>query len=404
MLKSSRLLTQVLAGMGLASGIAAPAHAQSESEGGFRVGLLRVTPVLTLEAGYADNYTAAENDPQSSVVYQIGAMLDVASDWSRHEFNAHFEAPTTVYEDYSYTDYLIDLDGRVDVTRAFNFNGSLGYGDLAEPAGFADPTVTLDELNRYQRFDASIGASLSLDRFRVSADISSQEFDYDEMELAGGVIVDQDARDVTIWTYGARADLALTDKTSIFLSGSVNQRDHEVEPPSIPSSRDSEGVSYMAGVSFDLSAVWQGDISVGVFQQSYDDPALDDQDGLSASANVTWSPDELVNVTLALERSIQEANTVDAATVVGADANLDVVYEFRRNASLGLSVGYSDDEYVDIDRHDTRWSVTASGSYDVNPYASLTLSLGHNEQSSDGPDRGRNYDSNVGLIGIRLRR
>lgn len=404
MSKSSRLLTQVLAGMGLASGIASPALAQTDADGGFRVGLLRVTPVLTLEAGYADNYTAAEIDPQSSVVYQAEAMLDVASDWSRHEFNAHFEVPTTAYEDYSYTDFLVDVDGRIDVTRSVSVNGSLRFGDLAEPAGFADPSVTLDELNRYQTIDVSAGASVALDRFRISADASSQQVDYDEMELAGGGSVDQDARDVTIVNYGIRADIALTSKTSVFVAARANQRDHDLEPPAIPASRDSEGIAYLAGVSFDLSAVWQGDISVGVFEQSFDDPAIEDENGLAVRGNVTWSPDELVNVTLALERSIQEANTVDAATVVGADANLEVVYDFRRNASVGLSVGYSDDDYVEIDRHDTRWSVTASGAYDINRYASLTLSVGHSQQSSDGADSGRNYDSNVGLIGLRLRR
>jgi hypothetical protein len=119
---------------------------------------------------------------------------------------------------------------------------------------------------------------------------------------------------------------------------------------------------------------------------------------------VEWFPDELVTITLGAQRTIQDSRTVDAGTFVGTDANLSVDYEVRRDLVLGLSAGYSSDEYNEIDRDDTRWDVYAAAEYELNRTVSVTFSAGHIEQSSDGADAGRNYDANVGLIGIRLRR
>ncbi|MBX9745783.1 MAG: outer membrane beta-barrel protein [Hyphomonadaceae bacterium] len=434
--KQLGVFTRVLASVGLASGIATQAFGQSDPDasGGdyfrrdrnesvaqrraarevddsLRLGLFRVKPALALEAGFSENYAASEANPEDSPVYRVTGSLDLLSDWARHGLNARVNVPSTTYEggdgtsnSYTTTDYVASVDGRLDVDRTFALTAGVSFADTAEPVGFADPAITLKEPARSQSTTINVGFSKEFNRLRVSGSASQSTPDFEDVELTSGAFVNVDERDVTTTTYNVRADIALTDSTSLFVSASSNQRDHDLDPPAVSEDRDSEGVAYMAGVSFDITRLMRGDIAVGTLEQTYDNPLTPEQSGATARASVELFPDELVTISISGERSIQESNTVQAATLVGTDANLELVYEFRRNIQLSVGAGYSRDEYVEIDREDERWDARASVAYELNRNVALTFSAGHIEQTSEGLDAGRNYDSNIGLIGISLRR
>lgn len=382
-----------------------------EEESGYRAGLFRILPSLSLQAGYTDNYSANELDDDPAIIYRARAGLDIESDWSRHLLGLHFAIPTTAYEGdddgaeyYTTTDYLASIDGQLDVDRTFSISGGLDFADNAEAVGFADPAITLEEPARLQASQARLAFAKTFNRVRIAGSASYGMSDYEDVELAGGGAVNVDVRDVNTTQYSLRAEAAVTDSTSIFVQASANEREYELQPPDIPASRDSSGQTYMAGISFDISNLSRGEISVGTLTQEYDDPTLPEQEGTTARVAVEFFPDELVTIAAAAERSIQDANTADAATVLGTDANLDLVYEFRRDLSLSVGAGYSEDEYIGIDREDTRWSANASVGYDINRNVAVTFSVGYTEQQSDGADAGRNYESATGLIGITLRR
>lgn len=380
-------------------------RAAREADDGWRVGLLRVKPGLGVDTGYTDNFASEDADPQSSAFYRVDASLSIDSDWARHSFNARIATPTTFYEGHWTTgDYSADMGVRLDVDRTFYLTGGVNYADNAESVGYADPSVTLDEPARYQTTGIDVGFSKVWNRLRLSGDVSQSDITYDDLELASGATQSVAERDVTVTSYGLRAEVAATEETSFYLAARATELDHELEPAAPADERDSSGVEYFAGVSFDVSAVWRGDVSVGAFEQSYDAPGREDETGLAARGSIEWVPDETVSVTLGVERSVQPSNNADASTLVGEDANLDLVYEFRRDAAINLGAGYSRDDYVETDREDTRWEARAGVTYDLTRNVSFSVTAIHNEQISEGPDAGRNYDTNVGLIGIRFRR
>lgn len=380
-------------------------------EGAMRLGLLLIEPSLSLSAGAADNFAAAENGAENSLVYSTTGELAIKSDWARHGFNATLVVPSTTYDGsdslsnyYTTTDYLASVDARLDIGRGLNIGLGVNYADRAEAVGFAAPGITLAEPARTTTTGASLSVSQTFNRLRVSAAADYAKGDYEDVELASGASINVDTRDVTNFSYSLRADVALTENTSLFVSATSSQLDHELDPPEVALDRDSDGVAYFAGVSFDASDLARGEISVGRFEQTSDNPAVPEQSGLAISGELEFFPDELVTISIGAERSIQESNTAAAATVVGTDANVEVVYEFRSRLNLSVGAGYGKDEYVEIDREDERWVATAGLSYEVNRNVAVTLSVGHNEQSSQGADLGRNYDTNVGLVGVRLRR
>lgn len=423
--------TALLVGLGLAAGAAPTAAAQGAAadsddgdhfrrdrntsvaqrrtdrheEGGLRAGSFKVKPQLDVLAGYTDNFAAAETNPESATVYEVDGRLDIESDWGRHALNASLFVPTTAYaSEFTTTDYVASIDGRIDVDRSMAIDLGVGYADRAEPLGFTESSVTLRSPLRYDAAQAHIGVSKTFNRLRLAARAEYGSLDFRRAKLANGTPITFDERDVTTLTYGVRADYAVSPTTAIFVSASANQRDHDLDPPDVPRNLDSEGEEYLVGVNFDITNAMRGEIAFGSLSQSYDDPAFEDQEGLAARGLIEWFPDELFTVSLGVERAIGDSRSTDAATFVGTDVQLNMDYEFRRNVNFGVSVGYSLDEYNEIDRDDERWSVYGTAEYEMNRTVSLTFSAGHVEQSSDGVDAGRNYDANVGLIGIRLRR
>lgn len=420
----------------LAALAAAPAYAQPEPQGddntdyfrrdrnmsvkdrqrerdaglGWRLGSFRAKPEVAVGAGYNDNIAATETDEQEGMVYQGDVRLDLKSDWGRHELNAGLYAPTVHYEDaWTATDAVVHVDGRYDVDRGLSISGGVLYGRRHEPYSFLPDGVQLEEPVGYDNGRAYIGFAQTLNRVRFAARADYAVYDYDDGVLTNGTPYETDDRDMTEVGFSARADYAASELVSFFVTAATNDRDRDLDPPDVLVNEDSNGYEVLGGVNFDLTRLMRGEVAVGYFSQSYDDPAIEETTGVAARGLVEWYPDELVTITVGAERRVEEApveeaSTPGAASFVGTDFSVGADYEVRRNVILGLTTRYSEDEYDQIDRNDRRLNVYAAAEYEMNRYTSLTLRVGHETQESEGADQGRNYDANFATVGVRLRR
>ena len=377
---------------------------------GWRMGSFRAKPEIALAAGYNDNIAATETDQQEGMVYQGDVRLDLKSDWGRHELNAGLYAPTVHYEDaWTATDAVVHVDGRYDVDRGLSISGGVLYGRRHEPYSFLPDGVQLEEPVGYDNGRAYIGFAQTLNRVRFAARADYAVYDYDDGTLTNGTPYETDDRDMTEVGFSARADYAASELVSLFVTGATNDRDRNLDPPDVLVNEDSNGYEVLGGVNFDLTRLMRGEVAVGYFSQSYDDPVIEETTGVAARGLVEWYPDELVTITVGAERRVEEApveeaSTTGAATFVGTDVSVGVDYEVRRNVILGLTTRYSEDEYDQIDRNDRRLNIYAAAAYEMNRYTALTLRVGHETQESEGADQGRNYDANFATIGVRLRR
>jgi hypothetical protein len=201
-----------------------------------------------------------------------------------------------------------------------------------------------------------------------------------------------------------RLDYAISPTTALFISATGNQRNYDLAPPDVPIERDSEGYEVLVGANFDVTRLIAGEIGIGYLNQTYDDPATEETSSFAMRTALEWYPDELVTVSFAAARSIDDAGVSGAAAYVANDASIGIDYEIQRNVIVGARYRYSLDEYETIDREDTRWDATFSIDYAMNRGVSLFVEAGHYEQTSEGLQLGREYVINRGLIGIKLRR
>ncbi len=378
---------------------------QRSEDLGWRAGGFWIKPQLLLAAGYNDNIAASETNTEANTVYQAELEVDIESDWGRHELHGSIDVPSVNYtSDFAATDFLVNVGGRYDIDRGLSLVGGLNYGHRIEPYSNLPSGVQLREPIDYDEAGAYVGFTQVFNRLRFAGRADVFDTNFHDGEFTTGLPFEVDDRDVREISYGLRADYAVTELTSLFLSATANERDHDLDPPAVLLNKDTEGFEVLAGVNFDLTHLMRGEVGIGYFSQSFVTPGLEDQTGMAARGQVEWFPDELVTVTFGAERSVEDAFAPGARTLVANDYNVAVAYELRRNLILSLSTGYSFDDYGEIDRQDRRWNAFGGADYEINRNVSLTLSVGHQEQESEGLDLGRNYDVNVAYVGVRLRR
>ena len=112
---------------------------------GVRVGSFKLNPGVELGWENNDNIFYFSRDAEQIGLEKIGdnifhvrPWLDLKSDWNRHALNLHAFVDAARYKDYdsqNYTDWVVRLDGRIDVKSRSAFNYSAGYWRLHENRG-----------------------------------------------------------------------------------------------------------------------------------------------------------------------------------------------------------------------------------------------------------------------------
>lgn len=375
--------------------------------GGIRMGGFVLYPELLAAAEFNDNIFAVEANEEEDLIWHVKPSLDLVSQWTNHQLNFSLSAPSMFYNDFddnNTTDVIGAVEGRLDIYRDFYVQGGFNYGDRSEPLSSTPTNLALAEPIDYTTLSANLGFVKAFNRLRISGQVRHSAFDYEDGRLFNLTPVEQDDRDRTVLEYGLRADYAVSPLTALFVSVGANQRDYDLAPPATIVNRDSDGYEVLVGANFDVSRLVRGEIGLGYLSQTYDDPGVDETDGLAVRANLEWFPDELVTVSFGAARSVADAGAFGASSYVANDASFGVDYEWRRNIIFSLNLGYSLDEYSGIDREDTRTSAEISADYLINRGVALYVEAGHYEQSSEGLQLGREYDIDRAVIGIKLRR
>jgi hypothetical protein len=376
---------------------------------GVRAGAFLAFPSAELYENYYSNVFAAPTNEVSDSATQLNFSLGVESNWSTHRLNASIGTVSRFFQDVSEqdsTDVTAALSGRLDMSRQTYFTVDLAAAGLNESIADSPTGQNLAKPVEYDRRGAGVGYSHALNRVRFSGSARVEKYDFDDGLLLGGPVLEQDDRDVEITNATLRADYALSPSTAFFVSTTHNWRNHDLAPVNPALNRDSEGQEYLAGVRFDLTDLLIGEIGVGQFSQEYDAPGTTDTNSGTVRAQVEWYPDELLTITLAANRNAGDSGVVGSAGFVSDRISARVDYEFRRNIIFGLGVMNIEDDYVGINRSDSRRNYDVSADYIVSRQWSAFVSFARFSQESSGDlaTLGREYDIDQVTIGVRLRR
>ena len=369
---------------------------------GIRVGAFILRPAIDVTGGY-DSNPGRNTRPEGSPLYVVAPELQIKSDWARHEFRANLRGNYTGYTELpslNSPSFESILDGRIDVTRqtrvelqsrfqvATDTPGSPNFqADVARPTIYTNVGGTAALFHRFNRLE--IGGKAIVDRTR-----------YEDSELTDGTTVNNKDRDFAAYGLELRGSYELTPGVKPFAAVTGDKRVYDLSVDSFGVQRDSRGLTPRLGTTFELSRQLTGDVSVGYLRRTYEDPQLQDLNGIVADASLIWTASALTKATFTAKSTVYESTDPEVSGVLARDFGVQVDHSFREWLIGMLKFGYGLDDYVGTSRVDQRLSVAAGLTYKMNRNVQWKGEVRREQRDSNV--QGEDYTANIFLLGLRL--
>ncbi|HYD30376.1 MAG TPA: outer membrane beta-barrel protein [Azospirillaceae bacterium] len=370
---------------------------------GLRAGSFLIFPRIEAGVDYNDNVFATENNTEEDFIYVIAPSVNVRSDFSRHALGLTAAADIGRFQDFSsenYSDWSLVGTGRLDITRDSAL--SVDLREIRDHEGRTDPDAAGVRGEPVEYYLTGGGATYQqrFGRFSASIGGGARSYDYEDVDLGGGLVLDEDNRDRTEFDTVLRVGYLIRPGYEAFVRGRYLTVDRESDPTGV--NRDSDGYEISAGTRFDLTNLLTGEVFAGYLTRDYEDDRLEDFSGLGFGASLDWSFTQLTTVHFTANREIREAGVVatggGASSYVRSVLGVSVDHELLRNLILSANAAYQWDEFEGIDRTDNYYTLGFGGTYRLNRNFYLKAGYSWDKRNSDVP--GLDYTNNI--ISLRI--
>lgn len=357
-----------------------------------RSGAFVITSSLGVSAEYNDNVFVTPVNEQGDTIIRVTPRFQARSDWTVHELAIGGRVNHREYLDFSSetaTDYNLFVNGRIDVSRDFQVRLGADHGHITEER-YAAASANTNEPASFDRSSVFAQAIYRNDRIQLQGTVGTSTDDFDQAA--------QSLRDNDTNYVDARLSYAISPDVAVFVQ--TRQSDLEYSQ----SDRDGTQSTIDAGVNFELSAPFRGEIAVGTFKDERDNPLYGDVDGLNVRGNLKWFPSELTTVTFLANRGVFDPGLAASTTAVNTAFGIHIDHELLRNVLLFGDLRQETNEYQGstIDREDDAFSLAVGGAYKMNRNMHLEFQLSTRQPDSTGLDAGPDGDENVVSAGIRF--
>lgn len=364
---------------------------------GVRAGSFFIYPLLDVGTTYEDNVFATDDGEQSDIIFNLRPSVDVRSNFSRHQLRLLAGADVARYVDNSsenYEDFNLEASGRYDITGSSAASAGLGYERLHEgrsdpesPSGRAEPV-------EYSLTTGTIGYSQGFNRLSVGVDGEARYVDYRDVRLRNGLVSDQDVRDRWEYSGTVRAGYTIQTGYEAFVRGTYEIIEYESDLQE----RNSDGYEIVVGTALDLTGLITGEVYAGYLTRDYDNPALNDFDGIAFGGSLDWLITELTSIRGEVSRSIRETTLPSASGYDRTVLALGVDHELLRTLILSGRLQYREDDYNGVDRTDDYYTASFGARYTLNRYLYVSGAYTHERRNSTLTNA--DYDDN--LIELRV--
>jgi len=368
---------------------------------GQKAGGFTVYPRVTVDLEHNDNIYAVATGKTDDNIWRVKPELAVRSDWSRHALGFFAGGNVIRYADKGSEDteeYTVSANGRLDVARGSNISASTQYQRLTEPRTAITAGTVAGATPKPVQYDlvtSSLVGVKEFNRLRVTGRLDDKDFNYKDQ----GAAFNQNTRDRNEFSYGAKAEYAVSPDTAVYLSAVGNKKDYDL---SGPTDRSSDGYVVGVGANFDVSELVRGDLQVGYMKQSYDLAAFKKIDGFNAVGRLEWFPTQLTTVGFNGSRTIEESVAPGSPGFVSNNIGASIDHELLRNVLVSASYTHGKDNYEQIDRDDKRDNFSATATYLLNRRVGLFLTYNYLKQDSSGAAKAASFKDNKLIASVAL--
>lgn len=373
---------------------------------GVQAGGFTLYPSAQAEGVYDDNILRVETAPESDFIANLTGALRAESNWSRHQFVLESRLNRRQYAergDESTTDYAVGGAARLDLGSRSFLRPRAAYARSTEPRSAAQTAVGAVNPVRYDSLSAGADLLLRQTRFRQEFGVDYRKDDFSDVFTQAGAEIDQDFRDRETYAAYGRLFARVRPTVELFVEGRGQKVVYDSSQVAIGAIQDSRGYSVAGGVAFDINKVARGEIGVGYTSRNFEDPLFVDIKGLNIDAELEYFVTDLTTVTIAADRSIQDASVIGAAGYWTNGVSATVEHELLRSVLLVATGEYRRDEFRELDRQDSFYRVSAGVDYAFRREVLVSLRYSHSNLSSDGLLARDGFAGNVVRLGLTFR-
>ena len=375
---------------------------------GARVGALLISPSFGIEADANDNVFARGDVKRGDVAVAFLPALAVRTQWSRHALSLNADGAIKRLARRTREDNEpggARLDGRLDISADTRISGEVSAARRIEARGTTGDTLFGAAPIAFTVFTGGAEIEQSFARAKVTLGGRYERYTYSDRTL-GATVIDLSPRDYEALSGSLRAAIGIGPGVAAFASIGLN-RNRYTAPPIGPS-RNSHGVTALAGLAFGLNRLLQGEIGVGWVRQDFTDPVFPRISGLAYNAQLKWSPTRLTTLRLSGGRSFQRSPIAGIAGIQQHEVALSAEHELLRTLILRPSVRYVVADFqvpASAQRRQERFFTGTFGvSWRLTEHIEIAGEYSHSLGRNTGAtDLGRAYDRNRVALSLRWR-
>ncbi|MFN0023056.1 MAG: outer membrane beta-barrel protein [Parvularculaceae bacterium] len=305
------------------------------------VGSVTVMPEVRLSTILDSNVFATSTNEDEDILFLVEPK--VMFDRTTQALKLSGEAHATVRQYAENTGENINLYGanaraRYQATPSQTLSAGLGFERTFQRR---DDPERNDDLNLpltpIANFSAEAGYGYRPGRIGLDARLGLLKTDYDEP-------VD-DERDLSSYRGSLRALAGVSSKVDVFAEVYGVLRDFRLPLDLSGVDRDGETFGANTGLSLDFTDKLEGEVGVGIFRATFDDPALQEFTGLGLSGALRWYPRQRTAFVIDAFRGDVATNRSGASGRVDTRASVKLFQEVRHNLRARLEAGYRHGEF-----------------------------------------------------------
>ena len=372
---------------------------------GIRAGSFRIFPEVTLSEFFTDNVQRSSGVKDSDVVLEMRPSVQFRSNWSRHMLEGGVSLVRNFHKAFNTEDareFSSNLRGRIDVTRRTNIAAEAAYSLAQQSRGTAVGPQNAVRRPDVQNLRGAVAVNHRFNRLSIRLRGEIEAVTYDDAVLGGGVISVQSDRDNVEKRLALRGSYEFDPGLSVFAEGLVERRGFDRVSPGDGISRDADGLGIRGGIIFDNGSKLYGEIALGYVSLRPDDGRLEDIDGVSFDASVSWRPSALTTLTLNASTAVDGTTVAGSAGTLTHAANFRVQHELLRHFILTGQLGFANVDYKGTSLVEQTFRTELGAEYIFSREAALLAT--HRYEAFSASQPGRNYTSNILRVGMRFRR
>jgi len=335
---------------------------------GINAGGFRLYPVLELTGEFSDNVRTDPSGKLNDIGLRIAPSLRLQSDWLRHSLDLNVSSEHIFYNRAS------DIDSntvnassalRLDIRRGTTLTNTTTY-QLSETSSSSSevPGTAIGNRNDHE---LTFTSALSHRFNRIIATLTGgiEWLTFDDVKLAGGGKENNADREYIEPSARLRLGYEISPALTPFIEAAYTPRIHRKTLDRNGIARDSHGLNASAGLGFNLSPIWDGEVALTFEHRNYDDSLLKDANALGLNATINWRPTQLTTVSFTSSTGIDESANIGISGTRNFDASLNISHRFRHNFTGLVNFGFNYDDFIGSGNDDMYFTAQAGFAYAI---------------------------------------